>query len=66
MLMVRHYGGNQYFNHIVLFCCKQALATFDLDVVCWDMNIQPYSCTSTNFAIYTRPLYLKDVIIEFN
>ncbi|OAY65484.1 serine hydroxymethyltransferase 7-like [Ananas comosus] len=59
----RYYGGNQYIDQIERLCHERALAAFDLDPECWGVNVQPYSCTSANFAVYTGLLLPKDRIM---
>lgn len=59
----RYYGGNQYIDQIERWCCDRALAAFGLDPECWGVNVQPYSCTSANFAVYTGLLLPKDRIM---
>ncbi|KAK9095974.1 hypothetical protein Sjap_021471 [Stephania japonica] len=59
----RYYCGNQYIDQIELLCCKRALEAFHLDPNCWGVNVQPYSCTSANFAVYTGLLLPKDRIM---
>ncbi|XP_008781572.2 serine hydroxymethyltransferase 7 [Phoenix dactylifera] len=59
----RYYGGNQYIDQIEHLCCKRALAAFGLDSESWGVNVQPYSCTSANFAVYTGLLLPKDRIM---
>ncbi|PKA57345.1 Serine hydroxymethyltransferase 6 [Apostasia shenzhenica] len=59
----RYYGGNQYIDQIERLCCDRALAAFDLDPECWGVNVQPYSCSSANFAVYTGLLLPKDRIM---
>lgn len=59
----RYYGGNQYIDQIELLCCKRALEAFHLDSDKWGVNVQPYSCTSANFAVYTGLLNPKDRIM---
>lgn len=59
----RYYGGNQYIDQIERLCCERALAAFDLDPEYWGVNVQPYSCTSANFAVYTGLLQPKDRIM---
>lgn len=63
MIGARYYGGNQYIDQIERLCCERALAAFDLDPDCWGVNVQPYSCTSANFAVYTGLLQPKDRIM---
>lgn len=59
----RYYGGNQYIDEIELLCCDRALAAFDLSSENWGVNVQPYSCTSANFAVYTGLLLPGDRIM---
>lgn len=59
----RYYGGNQYIDEIETLCCERALAAFSLDPKCWGVNVQPYSCTSANFAVYTGLLLPGDRIM---
>lgn len=59
----RYYGGNQYIDQIELLCWERALAAFHLDPENWGVNVQPYSCTSANFAVYTGLLLPKDRIM---
>ena len=59
----RYYIGNQYIDQIERLCWERALAAFSLDPECWGVNVQPYSCTSANFAVYTALLQPKDRIM---
>lgn len=59
----RYYGGNQYIDEIETLCCERALAAFGLDSENWGVNVQPYSCTSANFAVYTGLLSPGDRIM---
>lgn len=59
----RYYGGNEYIDQIESLCCERALAAFHLDPEKWGVNVQPYSCTSANFAVYTALLQSKDRIM---
>lgn len=63
MPAARYYGGNQYIDEIELLCCKRALEAFGLDSESWGVNVQPYSCTSANFAVYTGFLLPGDRIM---
>nr|DAD24395.1 TPA_asm: hypothetical protein HUJ06_025859 [Nelumbo nucifera] len=59
----RYYGGNQFIDQIETLCCERALAAFSLNPENWGVNVQPYSCTSANFAVYTGLLLPKDRIM---
>ncbi|XP_059653507.1 serine hydroxymethyltransferase 7-like [Cornus florida] len=59
----RYYVGNQYIDEIEILCCKRALVAFNLDPENWGVNVQPYSCTSANFAVYTGLLLPGDRIM---
>ncbi|AEE31862.1 Serine hydroxymethyltransferase 7 [Arabidopsis thaliana] len=49
----RYYTGNQYIDQIENLCIERALTAFGLESDKWGVNVQPYSCTSANFAVYT-------------
>ncbi|XP_023552257.1 serine hydroxymethyltransferase 7-like [Cucurbita pepo subsp. pepo] len=59
----RYYCGNQYIDEIETLCRERALAAFGLDSDSWGVNVQPYSCTSANFAVYTGLLLPGDRIM---
>ncbi|KAG8633020.1 serine hydroxymethyltransferase 7 isoform X2 [Manihot esculenta] len=59
----RYYTGNQYIDQIESLCCSRALAAFGLDSDKWGVNVQPYSCTSANFAVYTGLLLPGDRVM---
>ncbi|XP_028771890.1 serine hydroxymethyltransferase 7 isoform X2 [Neltuma alba] len=59
----KYYTGNQFIDQMELLCCKRALAAFDLHPSKWGVNVQPYSCTSANFAVYTGILHPGDRIM---
>ncbi|KAK6121370.1 hypothetical protein DH2020_044897 [Rehmannia glutinosa] len=59
----RYYGGNQYIDEIETLCRERALVAFGLDPENWGVNVQPYSCTSANFAVYTGLLLPGDRIM---
>lgn len=59
----RYYKGNEYIDQIESLCMSRALATFHLDPEKWGVNVQPYSCSSANFAVYTALLQPHDRIM---
>ncbi|KAK4750010.1 hypothetical protein SAY87_027459 [Trapa incisa] len=59
----RYYGGNQFIDEIETLCQQRALAAFGLESDSWGVNVQPYSCTSANFAVYTGLLLPGDRIM---
>ncbi|CAI5508867.1 unnamed protein product [Closterium sp. Naga37s-1] len=59
----RYYGGNQWIDAVENLCRQRALAAFHLDPQRWGVNVQPYSCTSANFAVYTALLTPGDRIM---
>lgn len=49
----RYYGGNEFIDEIELLCQKRALETYGLNADEWGVNVQPYSGSPANFAVYT-------------
>merc|ERR1711963_1387804 len=52
----RYYGGNQIIDQVENLCKERALAAFGLKDNEWGVNVQPYSGSPANFAVYTALL----------
>ncbi|XP_008564432.1 PREDICTED: serine hydroxymethyltransferase, cytosolic isoform X2 [Galeopterus variegatus] len=49
----RYYGGTEFIDELETLCQKRALQAYHLDPQCWGVNVQPYSGSPANFAVYT-------------
>lgn len=49
----RYYGGTEFIDELEILCQKRALHAYGLDPQCWGVNVQPYSGSPANFAVYT-------------
>jgi glycine hydroxymethyltransferase len=52
----RYYGGNEVVDQIEELCQQRALKAYGLDPTVWGVNVQPYSGSPANFAVYTALL----------
>ena len=52
----RYYGGNENIDKVELLCKKRALEAFNVSPSEWGVNVQPYSGSPANFAVYTALL----------
>jgi glycine hydroxymethyltransferase len=59
----RYYGGNEVIDKIENLCKERALAAFGLSSDEWGVNVQPYSGSPANFAVYTALLQPHDRIM---
>jgi glycine hydroxymethyltransferase len=59
----RYYGGNEYVDQVEQMCMDRALAAYNLDPAKWGVNVQPYSGSPANFAVYTALLRPHDRIM---
>lgn len=59
----RYYGGNEHIDRMELLCQSRALSLFGLKSEDWAVNVQPYSGSPANFAVYTALLKPHDRIM---
>ena len=59
----RYYGGNKFIDDLEVLCQDRALQLFGLDKAQWGVNVQPYSGSPANFAVYTALLKPHDRIM---
>lgn len=52
----RYYGGNENMDKMENLCKQRALSLFKLAATEWDVNVQSYSGSPANFAVYTALL----------
>uniref|UniRef100_A0A3B1JFJ6 Serine hydroxymethyltransferase n=1 Tax=Astyanax mexicanus TaxID=7994 RepID=A0A3B1JFJ6_ASTMX len=49
----RYYGGTEHVDELERLCQQRALKVYGLDPEKWGVNVQPYSGSPANFAVYT-------------
>jgi len=59
----RYYGGNEVIDQIEVMCQERALQAYRLNAEEWGVNVQPYSGSPANFAVYTALLRPHDRIM---
>ncbi|EWM29153.1 serine hydroxymethyltransferase [Nannochloropsis gaditana] len=59
----RYYGGNEVVDQVENLCRDRALQAYRLDPEKWGVNVQPYSGSPANFAVYTALLRPHDRIM---
>ena len=59
----RYYGGNAVIDKIENLAKSRALSAFNLSADNWHVNVQPYSGSPANFAVYTALLKPHDRIM---
>lgn len=59
----RYYGGNEVIDQVEILCKRRALKAFNLSEDQWGVNVQAYSGTPANLAVYTGLLETHDRIM---
>jgi len=59
----RYYGGNEHIDELERLCISRALKAFNLDDKTWGCNVQPYSGSVANLAVYLGLLKPGDKIM---
>merc|ERR1711972_260171 len=59
----RYYGGNEFIDQVENVCRERALKAFSLNAANWGVNVQPYSGSPANFAVYTALLNPHDRVM---
>ncbi|XP_043216797.1 serine hydroxymethyltransferase-like [Amphibalanus amphitrite] len=49
----RYYGGNEHIDEVERLCQRRALDAYGITPDRWGVNVQPYSGSPANFAVYT-------------
>lgn len=59
----RYYGGNEVIDKLESLACSRALMAFGLDSGMWGVNVQPYSGSVANAAVYLGILKPGDTLM---
>jgi len=59
----RYYGGTEVVDKVERLCQSRALEAYKIDPEKWGVNVQPYSGSPANFAVYTGLLAPHDRIM---
>merc|ERR1711887_65737 len=59
----RYYGGTEIVDKVERLCQTRALEAYNLDPEKWGVNVQPYSGSPANFAVFTGLLAPHDRIM---
>ncbi len=59
----RYYGGNEVIDKLESLACSRALKAFHLDSGTWGVNVQPYSGSVANAAVYLGLLKPGDTLM---
>lgn len=59
----RYYGGNEFIDQVENLCMSRALQAYSLDPNEWGVNVQPYSGSPANMAVYVALLQPGDRIM---
>ncbi|PIK57388.1 Serine hydroxymethyltransferase, mitochondrial [Apostichopus japonicus] len=62
-MTLKYYGGNEVIDKIEVLCQNRALDAFEISPDKWGVNVQPYSGSPANFAVYTGLLKPHDRIM---